>query len=147
MQAQSLVALFPGLRIASLRFHMCCDTYEEALRRSAWQNAWSWTAYSACAQACLKALISEGWEGAEAFFLTSDELCWEGGVRPEDKESGEKAHALDLLRHSFTGQWDEMDESWWAENPRRGFWDSSKAKKLLGWDHEKELVDLTKPSL
>ncbi|ORY28309.1 hypothetical protein BCR39DRAFT_594225 [Naematelia encephala] len=137
LQASALCRYTPGLRIASLRFHMCCPDYSTATTGSRWQDLWAWTSFDACASACLLALTSEGWEGHEAFNIVAPEICWEGGVSPESKEFGKlETTAVQLVEYSWKGKYDALDEEWWKDRPRRSLWDSSKAERLLGWDHD-----------
>ena len=74
-------------------------------------------------------MSSEGCEGAEPFYLIVDDLV----TKPEDDETSR----LDMLQKDWDGErYRKIDEAWWKDNPRRGFWDNTKAKRMLGWYHE-----------
>ncbi|WVQ98945.1 hypothetical protein IAU59_006077 [Kwoniella sp. CBS 9459] len=147
-QASALIRLFPGTRIASLRFHHILHTKVEAYRHAHSRELWAWSSIDACARSCLLSLTSEGWGdtynggGHEAFFIVNEDLIWDGHLTAESKgkgtPQGEKAvTALDLIKYELVdkGKVGAVDESWWAEDPRRGLWDCSKANRMLGWKH------------
>lgn len=128
-----------SLRIASLRFHWCCSNYEYTIGRTGWREMWAWTSFDAAASACLLGLTSEGWSGHEAFNIVAPEIAWEYGVRPEDKggERRSDVSTIELLEYSWKGKYDGLRREYWEGRPRRSIWDSSKAERMLGWDHDK----------
>ena len=162
MQAVTL-ARSHGLRTASFRFHLCRPTYALSWPDSRWQDLFCWTAYDSIARACMLALTSEGWDGAEAFNIVGQEMCWEGNAdpgvalplrnhdaahpdslgRPADEKQraewetqrGRKAGSLEVLKGFWGDRVLRLDQSWWEGRPRRAFWDTTKAEKLLGWEH------------
>ncbi|OCF36634.1 hypothetical protein I316_01886 [Kwoniella heveanensis BCC8398] len=143
-QASALVRLFPGTRIASLRFHHILHTKSEAYTHAHSRELWAWSSIDACARSCLLSLTSEGWGqdhnggGHEAFFIVNEDLIWDGGLSPESRGSGEyTTSALELIKYELQdkNKVGDVDESWWEGNPRRGLWDCSKANILLGWKH------------
>jgi len=74
-------------------------------------------------------LLSEGWDGAEAFYIIADDILTE---HDDDTDT-----SLDLLAK----KWDPLrfgmvDRLYWMGKPRRGFFDCSKAQRLIGWTHE-----------
>ena len=74
-------------------------------------------------------LTSEGWGGAETFYIIADDILTSSD---DDKET-----SMDLLlQHGEPLLYGVVDRKWWSANPRRGFWDCDKAKRLLGWKHE-----------
>ena len=90
---------------------------------------WGWTSMLEASRAGELGLTSEGWEGAETFYIIADDILTDDD---HDTEAG-----LDLL----VKNWDPLrygvvDRKWWSKNPRRGFFDCEKAKRLLGWRHE-----------
>lgn len=76
-------------------------------------------------------LTSEGWEGAEAFHIAAGEIFY-----PAQLSGGVDVSALELLEKHWSGRVKNVDKSWWDENPRRSFFDTSKAETLLGWKHD-----------
>jgi hypothetical protein len=119
---------------------MCVETYAAASKKAWWGDLWCYTTFQSCATACLLSLTSEGWHGAEAFNIVSDQIAWEGGVDPESRFNGEMSGSLELVRHSWGGKVDLLDEKYWTEEGekgrRRGFWTTDKAHELLGWTHK-----------
>lgn len=84
-------------------------------------------------------LTSEGWEGAEAFIICSDETAWEGGVEREsllmpEYGSDRATSVLDLIKHTYPTT--RVREEYWKDNKRRSVFDNSKAKRMLGWEHK-----------
>lgn len=114
---------------------MCKTDYNEASQFSRHLSLWGWVSLDACARAALQAITSEGWTGHETFILASDDICWEGGLSPDQRFNGERHGSLDLLEHSWKGRYGTVDREWWSQNPRRGFFDTTKAKNILGWTH------------
>lgn len=76
-------------------------------------------------------MTSEGWEGAEAFHIAADEIFY-----PETLSGGVPIPALALLEERWAGRVKEINRDWWAENPRRSFFDTAKARRILGWKHD-----------
>ena len=78
--------------------------------------------------------------GAEAFWLMADEISWQGGVseasQRKDGQEDPSASSLELLEHFWPGRVKDVRKEWWADNPRRGFFDTTKTKRLLGWSNE-----------
>jgi len=136
MQAAALCRYHPDVRIASLRFHMCVEDLAEAKRKAHRRDLWGYITYAACAEVCLKALESDGWHGAEVFYVVADEIAWEGGLGEHDRHTGEMTPSLELIKAHWEGRYGTLDETWWAENPRRSLWNTTKAKKMLGWSFE-----------
>lgn len=162
IQAGAINRLLPDVRIASLRFHMVRPTYTTAWPDSEIKDLFAWVSYASAAQACLLGLTSEGWEGHEVFNIVADKICWEGGLKVEEKrrlpegttndvrgwggltpacgleehvEGEKKVASLDLLKEHWPGT--PVKPGWWGPgNERRGFWDTSKGERLLGWRHE-----------
>jgi len=40
------------------------------------------------------------------------------------------------LEKHWKGRVKKIDEGWWEGNPRRSFFDTSKAESMLGWRHD-----------
>ena len=163
IQAGAFVRLRPEVRIASLRFHMCRSSYETACPDAEAKDLWGWVSYAAAAKACMLGLTSTGWSGHEVFNIVAPNICWEGFRRhpeqkrslcegatdgmgsslkrtlPLDREADDGAKAdptsLELLAEQWPGT--RIKPGWWDEmHAYRGFWDTSKAERLLGWVHE-----------
>ena len=129
IQAEAMCRFYPGTRIASLRFHTCRPDFESAKETTTEKSLWSWVSYEACARGCELGLTSEGWEGAEPFYLMVDDLI--------TKDEEEEIPALELLSKYWEKErYKNVDVSWWEGRPRRGFWKADKAKRMLGWYHE-----------
>lgn len=121
-QADSIVRRYEQLRIASLRFHWVVPDPE--LPRRAYGQAgrveprhlWAWTLLSAAASACLLGVTAD-FTGHEVFFIIApttvvDQLSLELAA----------AHYPHVpIRGDLSGT--------------RGFFDCSKAERLLGWVH------------
>lgn len=122
IQAETLCRIHPDLRIASLRFHAVKP--EPYLAPT--HELYAWVSADASAEACLLGITSEGWSGAEAFNIVSDD-----NHLPDDQAT------LDVFRREWAGRFDEegLREEWWAGRPKRSLWDSTKAERLLGWKH------------
>ena len=118
---------------------MCKPTYQSASEACRPPSLWGWVSLESCARAALLGLISEGWSGHEIFVLASQEICWEGGLQLEGRFNGERHDSLALLESNWKGRYGKVDKSWWAERPRRGFWDCSKARDVLGWEHNDDV--------
>ncbi|KAL7424804.1 hypothetical protein Q5752_000488 [Cryptotrichosporon argae] len=139
VQGASICRLFPGTRVASLRFHMTKLDYASAWPEVELDAFFGWGSLDAAAQACVLALDTDGWEGHEAFNIVAPEICWEGGAseaarrKAGDPEATERLGTVELVT-AFHPEV-TIDESWWEGNPRRGAWDTSKAERMLGWSH------------
>jgi len=139
LQATAMTRFTPGLRIASLRFHLCELSYTTAVPLTLVRDVFCWTSFDACASACELGLTSEGWEGHEVFNIVAPEICWEGGVKTEEQSKvvkEEKVGSLELIEEHWRGRYNGLREGWWDGRPRRSFWDSTKAERVLGWRHD-----------
>lgn len=124
MQADAIVRRYPNMRIASLRPSWSIPNREYAFngqdpeRRK--NDLWGYVQEDSCADAFLRAVMVENsaWSGHEAFFI----------VAPENTED------MDPV---------VLYEKYWKHVPlkkgkdlSRGFFDCSKAERLLGWVHK-----------
>jgi hypothetical protein len=119
---------------------MVKDDYEHAVQHSNPSDCFAWTSYEASASSCLRGLISEGWEGHEVFNVAAPEICWEGGRSNGGDHLPElqgKVPCLQLLEVFWKDRMTGLNKKYWAENPRRTTFDSTKAERLLGWDHDR----------
>jgi hypothetical protein len=148
IQADSICRLYDDVRVSSLRFHMTCDE-DEAIPRGQRGDLWSWTSMESAAEACLLGITANEpsfQRGHEAFYILHDKLflgkkSWEveRGVYDAAIANGmdpDTVTAQELIDLYYPGT--KVKEGWFSEgNERRSFFDNSKAKKMLGWDHVK----------
>jgi nucleoside-diphosphate-sugar epimerase len=87
---------------------------------------WSWSSVDAVVRACVLAMTSEGWSGAEAFHIAAEEIWY-----PASQDT-----ALEILAKHWPGRVKRIDQEWWNGNARRSFFDTSKAQRMLGWKHD-----------
>lgn len=122
-QADAFARRHPSMTIASLRFHWLLDNRERAIELTARNNAtatrhlWAYTLLSAAAHACLLSLTAE-FSGHEAFFIVAPRSALE---KP----------SLEAAREHYPDTPIRGDLSADA-----GFFDCSKAERLLGWKHD-----------
>jgi nucleoside-diphosphate-sugar epimerase len=123
LQADSIARRYEDMTIASMRFHGVVPK-REAMRQ--WDQSggpvlskhlWGYTLFDAAARACLLSLTAD-YQGAEAFFI----------VGPD---STSNVPSLELAQRFFPNVPIRGDLS-----GQRGFFDCSKAERLLGWVHE-----------
>lgn len=121
-QADAFVRRYPQIRIASLRFHWLIESYARAVELEASIGAaarlhlWGYTAIPAASRACLLALTAD-FTGHEVFYIVAP--------RTATREA-----SLELARHYYPHTEIRGDLS-----AQRGFFDCSKAGRLLGWHH------------
>ena len=115
---------YPSMRVASLRLSWSLARREDALRDDSLRrknDLWGYVQEDSGAEAFLLAVTDEGgkWGGHEAFFITAPDT------------------ASDVPSM-------ELWERYWREVPikegkdlsgTKGFFDCSKAERLLGWVH------------
>jgi nucleoside-diphosphate-sugar epimerase len=130
-QAAAICRYFPGTRIASIRMHFTRSSINETTSSVKHTGLWSWSSVDAVLRACILGLTSDGWSGAEAFHVASPEIFY-----PATLSGGVEIPALELLEKHWSGRVKSVDKSWWKGNPRRSFFDTSKAETMLGWKHD-----------
>lgn len=127
LQADTIVRGYQGIRIASLRLHWAVPNRDYASRDDPIRrrnDLWGWVHHDSAAEAFLLALASnssgsEDWTGHEAFFICAPDTA-------DERESTE-------LYQTF---WPHVPvREGFALGGRVGFFDCSKAKRLLGWEH------------
>jgi hypothetical protein len=121
---------------------MVKDTYGSAATHVNWRDGFAWTSFDAASSACLRAVLSDGWEGHEAFIIAAPEICWEGGLTADSKSEkvlAEKHGTLELLKSMWSGRIEGLNEGYWEGEgrARRSTFDSGKAERVLGWDHDR----------
>lgn len=122
IQAQAFSRAYPHMSISCLRFHHVVPEKKvmqgaESLLKNA-HDLWGWTESRAAGRACLLALEAE-WTGAEIFYAIAEDHCVPNG----DSEGLAKEYFPEaVIRRKFT----RLEE---------GFFDCSKAERMLGWKH------------
>lgn len=121
-QADAFARRYEHLAIASLRFHWLIASYEEAAAKSAAsveaarKHLWAYTLLSEAARACLLALTAP-FSGHEVFYIAAPRTA----MSIPSRELAERHYPHVALRGDLS--------------ERRGFFDCSKAERLLGWKH------------
>ncbi|TCD64920.1 hypothetical protein EIP91_003456 [Steccherinum ochraceum] len=125
LQADTIVRRYPFMRVASLRLSWSLtNEFKDSLSQDPAKrkdDLWGWVNEDSGAEAFLLALDdSDKWSGHEAFFITAEDT---------------------VLKVGST----ELKEKFWPDVPmkegktldgRQGFFDCSKAGRLLGWVHK-----------
>ena len=124
MQADTIVRRYPSMRVASLRPSWCISdvTLEDEGKMDSERrknDLWGYTHLQAVAEAFLRAIESgnEPWSGHEAFFVTA----------PRTTHGDAKK--------LWGAHWKEVPMKD-GKDLERGFFDCSKAERLLGWVHD-----------
>ncbi|KAJ1311536.1 hypothetical protein OPQ81_010020 [Rhizoctonia solani] len=123
LQADAFARAYPNMTISSLRFHHVVPekkrmSGEESLKKNSF-DLWGWTESIAAGRACLLALEAE-WTGAEVMYIIGEEHCVVPGEGTAE-ELAKRYFPRAVLRKNF--------------GPQEGFFDCSKAERLLGWKH------------
>ena len=124
LQGETIVRRYPSMRVASLRLSWSLPSRQDAMRedpQARMTDLWGYVQEDSGAEAFLLALTVEDgrWSGHEAFFITAPDV------------------ASDVPTM-------ELWERYWKHVPikegkdlsgHKGFFDCSKAERLLGWVH------------
>jgi nucleoside-diphosphate-sugar epimerase len=122
-QADSFARRYPGVRIASMRFHWVVPERAVAASRfgiadtQVAKHLWAYTRFDAAARACLLSLDAL-FEGHEAFYIVAPDTCID-------------VPSLELAARFFPGVPIRGDLG-----GRRSFFATAKAERLLGWSHD-----------
>ncbi|KAG2135119.1 NAD(P)-binding protein [Suillus clintonianus] len=124
IQADTIVRRYPSMRVASMRMHKVAPTRAWAYREDYFRSRgdlWSYVQMDSAADAFLRAVTvgMDQWTGHETFFIAAPQLAAD-----EDW--------LELKEKYFP---DVQVKSGWVESGGKGFFDCSKAERLLGWVH------------
>jgi len=124
-QADTIVRRYPSMRVASIRIHWSVPTRIQAYRKDVFGNRgdlWGYVQMDSAADAFLRAVTVEKsrWIGHETFFIVAPQLAAD-----EDW--------LELKGKYFP---DTPMKPGCVESSMEGFYDCSKAERLLGWVHE-----------
>ena len=124
MQADAIVRRYPTMRIASIRLHWSVPRREAATRDDPARRAkdlWGWVQEDSGAEAFLLAVFGENgkWSGHERFFVTAPEIATNDDTM--------------VLKQQF---WPDVPiKPGFDLEGRKGFFDCSKAERLLDWVH------------
>jgi len=122
-QGDSIARRYETMTISSLRFHWVVPErataaqHNQNLGRALAKHLWGYTRYDSAARACLLALTAN-FKGHEAFYIIAPDTTMD-------------APSLELAREFFSDVPIQGDLS-----GQRGFFDCSKAERLLGWKHD-----------
>jgi len=125
MQADTTVRRYPNMRVASLRLHWSVPTRAEGYRKDyegSKGDLWSYVQEDSSAEAFLRAVTveNEEWKGHEKIFIVAPQVAAD-----EDW--------LELKQKYFP---DVPVREEWVKNRGRGFFDCSRAERILGWVHK-----------
>ncbi len=121
-QADSFARRYPKMRIASMRFHWVVPDRATAAKvfnaanKSAGFHLWAYTRFDSAARACLLSLKAP-FKGHEAFYIVAPDTTMDTPTL----ELAAKYFPKVPVRGNLKGN--------------RSFFNSSKAKRLLGWTH------------
>jgi len=124
MQADTIVRRYPNIRVASIRIHKSAPTKMLAYRENMDHvkgDLWSYVQEDSSAEAFVTAVTMEKdkWTGHERFFIVAPQIAAD-----EDW--------LELKQKYFPHV--PVKEGW-VESGAKGFFDCSKAERVLGWVH------------
>lgn len=122
-QGDSIARRNEDMTISSMRFHWVVSErgYAANHKRELWnefsRNLWGYTRFDAAAQACLLSLTAD-FKGHEAFFIVAPDTMMD----LPSTELAERFFPDVPIRGDLSGT--------------KGFFDCSKAERLLGWKHQ-----------
>ena len=121
-QADSIVRRYEDMQIASMRFHWVVPERATAVQYGTnvdflSKHLWGYTRLDAAARACLLG-ITESFGGHEAFYIVAPDTM----LATPSRELAAKYFPDVPVRGAFDGN--------------HGFFDSTKAERLLGWKHD-----------
>lgn len=111
-------------------------------------DLWGYGMLDECARAFLLGITSEGWSGHEVFcelssFLNTRPLsrsdpmfCLSGKDAIGPDIATDFSLSSDQLRAKYWPDVPVTVKGWFEVDPYRGFYDCSKAERLLGWRHQ-----------
>ena len=107
--------------IASLRFHRCVKSKKDTSDRvrDARKDLWGYTLLDSAARACLLAL-DVPWKGHKCMYIVSNQ------------HSAVGSRAEELAKTYFPNAKRKSGPL----SPSQGFYDCTKAERLIGWKHE-----------
>ncbi|CAD6576165.1 MAG: hypothetical protein CYPHOPRED_005933 [Cyphobasidiales sp. Tagirdzhanova-0007] len=121
-QAQSFVHWFPGMNVASMRIHEVAPLKDvqkehEENAQSGIKQLWGWVNPKATARACLLSVEKDLKGRHEIFNIVAPNTT----QSTPSRELAKQYYPDVEIKPGFDGS--------------KGFWDVSKAKELLGWEH------------
>ncbi|KAF8503837.1 hypothetical protein JB92DRAFT_2970605 [Gautieria morchelliformis] len=122
LQADTIVRRYQSLRVASLRLHWSLPDVELATKHSEDEGnkqLWGWVQQDEAARAFLLAITSdiEAFQGHETFLIVAPETA----TQENSPDLARRVWPDVKLKRELKG--------------REGFFDCTKAKRLLGWKH------------
>jgi hypothetical protein len=138
-----MVYWFPGMTIASLRFHhvnprdVCKKRMDDDAELGV-RELWCWVSPEATARACLICIEGDhfkGHEGEQVPLLTSYKVL----IRFEPTTSAFNIVAPTIVWEDVSSA--ELAKKYYPETKLKNmegnasFWSTEKAKRILGWDH------------
>lgn len=141
MQGEAFVYWFPGMTIASLRFHHVnprevCRKRLEADPDVGTRELWCWVSPEATARACFLSIDGDrftGHEGKQVVFNFRS-LRYTDGFSPAFN-----IVAPTIIQEGVSSA--ELAQKYYPDTKlnnlqgNQGFWSIEKAKKILGWEH------------
>jgi nucleoside-diphosphate-sugar epimerase len=121
-QADAFARRYDDMSIASMRFHWLIDTYEHAVEWTPLmgddgiRDLWAYTLLTEASRACLLSLTAN-FVGHEAFYIVARRTV----MREPSLELAAKYYPNTELRGDLSGT--------------KGFYNTGKAEKILGWRH------------
>lgn len=121
VQCDAFARFNPEMSIASLRLHHCVSAKKNtsSIVKDARKDLWGYTLMESAARACLLAL-DVPWKGHEVMYVVGNQHSAQG----YNAEEIAKTYFPKTKRKSG------------PLAPSQGFYDCSKAERLLGWKHE-----------
>lgn len=121
-QGEAFARFYTSMAIASLRFHWLLPSYERAAEMTAAnpgaiKHLWAYTLLSEAARACLLALTAD-YHGHQVFYIAAPRTA----ASEPSLNLAQRHYPNTPIRGELSGQ--------------QGFFDCSKAERLLGWQHE-----------
>lgn len=123
LQGDAFARLHDDMSIASLRFHWLLDEpeaaqkYSRSFSQGTIRHLWAYTMFSAANRACLRSVTAD-FKGHEVFYIVGPRTCM---VEPS-LELAQQYYPNTPIRGDLSGN--------------TGFFDCSKAERILGWRHE-----------
>ena len=121
-QGDAFARRYEDMSIASLRFHWLLESRERAIEVNqkfdfVKKHLWAYTLLKDAVHACLLAITAD-FQGHEAFYIVAPRTA----VSPPSRELAQQHFPDTPIRGDFSGN--------------SGFFDCSKAERILNWQHE-----------
>jgi len=122
-QGNAFARRYEDMSIASLRFHWLledsevAEKYSRSFSEGTIRHLWGYTSFSAANRACLHSLTTD-FKGHEVFYIVGPRTC----MAEPSLDLAQKYYPNTPIRGDLSGN--------------TGFFDCSKAERVLGWRHE-----------